>query len=128
MGTVESEKTELKQRKKVQLNTDDAVKNRERVSKHSEKNSDSEEEEPKKETEEERVARIGQVSVSFTDFVFKCIDYDMLKMFVGSMIGFFCLVLIVTIIYLIFCFFFYERQWELYFPSDKVRMHATSEL
>lgn len=128
MGTVESDKTELKQRNKVKINTDDAVKGRERVSKHSEKNSDSEEEEPKQETEEERVARIGQVSVSFTDFVFKCIDYDMLKLFLGSMIGFFCLVLIVTIIYLIFCFFFFERQWELYFPSHKVRMHATSEL
>ena len=124
MGTAETEKNELKQRKKIQLNTDDAVKAR--SVKNSEKNSDSEEEQPIKETEEQRVKRISQVPVSFADFVFKCIDYDMLKLFIGSMVGFFCLVIIVTLIYLLFCFFFFERQWELYFGSAKVRM--TSEL
>ena len=73
----------------------------------------------KKETSEERVERITHTNVSFTEFWFQCVDWDMLKLFFGLLIIFFCVVGFATLLYLFFIFNFREKLWYYYFPVSK---------
>ena len=73
----------------------------------------------KKETSEERVGRISQTNVSFMDFWFQCLDWEMLKLFFGLLILFFFAVGIASLLYLFFVFNFNEKLWYYYFPVSK---------
>ena len=73
----------------------------------------------KKETSEERVERITHTNVSFMEFWFHCVDWDMLKLFFGLLIIFFLVVGFATLLYLFFIFNFREKLWYYYFPVSK---------
>jgi len=82
----------------------------------SSKNSDSN---IKKETSEERVERISHTKVSFLEFWFQCLDWEMLRLFFGLLMLFFTFVGIVSFLYLCFVFSFNEKLWYFYFPVSK---------
>ena len=65
----------------------------------------------KKETSDERVGRISQTNVSFMDFWFQCLDWEMLRLFFGLLMLFFCSVGIASLLYLFFVFSFNEKLW-----------------
>ena len=71
------------------------------------------------ETSEERVERINHTSVSFMQFWFQCLDWEMLRLFFGLLMLFFTLVGIISFIYLCFVFAFNEKLWYFYFPVSK---------
>lgn len=91
------------------------------------KDSKSVDEVTKQETPEERIARINNVQISFSDFFVKCLDHEMLKLFFGSLFAFFMLVGFATVVYLIFIYFFQPRLWNIYFPSEEMHRHAHGE-
>ena len=70
----------------------------------------------KKETSEERVDRISHTSVSFMEFWFQCLDWEMLRLFFGLLMLFFCMVGVASIFYLFAVFSFNEKLWYYYFP------------
>ena len=85
--------------------------------------------EPKKvETEEERIARINQTKITVSDFLFKCLDHEMLKLFFLSMIAFFLVVGFITCIYLTVIFFFKQSLWQFYFPTEEQIKRMRGEL
>jgi len=86
------------------------------------------EDETKKETTEERLARISNVKISFSDFFVKCIDHEMLKLFFGLLLAFLILVGLCTCMYLVFIFFFKPSMWNLYFPSEEFNKKMQGEL
>jgi hypothetical protein len=79
---------------------------------------DSSTEKKKPETQEERIARINAVNITLGDFVFKCLDHEMIKLFILCMLGFFFITGIVTCIYLTVIFFFKQSLWQFYFPTE----------
>lgn len=93
-----------------------------------EKDSKSEKDGVKAETEEERIARISNVQITFSDFFVKCIDHDMLKLFFGALIFFFFFVGVITMIYLVIIYFFRQSMWNYYFPSEEFHKNAHGEL
>jgi len=84
-----------------------------------EKKDTTEEKVVKKETQEERVARISSVKLSFADFCRDCIDYDYLKLFTFLSLGFCFVVGVITILYLLFLYFFRTRLFYYYFPTEE---------
>ena len=86
--------------------------------KNNEKNEENESN-GKKETSEERVDRISHTHVSFMDFWFQCLDWEMLRLFFGLLMLFFCAVGIASLLYLFFVFSFNEKLWYYYFPVSK---------
>jgi len=71
------------------------------------------------ETSEERVERINNTRVSFMEFWFQCLDWEMLRLAFGLLLLFFTLVGIICFIYLCFVFSFNEKLWYFYFPVSK---------
>ena len=99
----------------------------------------------KKETVEERIARINAVNLTLGDFFFKvgidyyylisnyyifcikiylkysifqCLDHQMLKLFFLCMLAFFFTVGVITSIYLTVIYFFKQSLWYFYFPTE----------
>lgn len=83
---------------------------------------------PKQETPEERMERISNVQISFSDFFIKCVDHQMLKLFFLSLIFFFFAVGMVTCLYLVFIYFFHAKMWYFYFPDGHSHSSAHGEL
>jgi len=73
----------------------------------------------KKETSEERVQRISHTHVSFMEFWFQCLDWEMLKLFFALLMLFLCAVGFATLLYLFLVFFLKENLWYYYFPLGK---------
>lgn len=63
----------------------------------------------------ERVRKIESLPIGFKDFL-STLDFQMLGLFVKCMLGFFFASLILSLIFLIFVFFFNEDLWFEYFP------------
>jgi len=82
----------------------------------------------KVETQEERIARINQTKITLSDFLFKCLDHEMLKLFFLSMIAFFLCVGFITCIYLTIIFFFKQSLWQFYFPTEEQIRRMKGEL
>jgi len=73
----------------------------------------------KKETEEERLARISSVKLTFNDFFRDCVDHEYVKLFFFLCILFCFMVGVVTILYLLFLYFFRTRAFYYYFPTEE---------
>lgn len=73
----------------------------------------------KNETSKEREERIKKTEVSIADFFSQCVDYDMLKLFFGLLLIFFCTVGLATLFYLFFIYLFKAKMWNFYFPSHE---------
>jgi len=84
--------------------------------------------EKKKETTEERIARINKVNLTIGDFVFKCLDHEMLKLFFLLMVLFFLAVGVITVIYLTVIYFFKQSLWQFYFPTEEHLRSLRKEL
>ena len=81
---------------------------------------------------QERVAKIEAHKLSFADFL-SSLDYDMLKLFVKSMLAYLFASVILSLIFLVCVYFFNEDLWYEYFPvSDDeqviVNLKALEEL
>lgn len=125
MGLSENEKEcEVKQRIIPKLTADKAEGRREK--KECVKCQGAEAE-SRKETPEERIERINKVQITFSDFFVKCLDHDMIKLFLLSLFAFLLLVGFVTCIYLFFIFMFKERMWHFYFPTEEMRKNPHGE-
>ena len=61
--------------------------------------------------------KINKTKVSFFDFWYECIDWDMIKLFYAMMMLFFCTVGFTTMIYLLYVFNYNENMWYYYFPG-----------
>ena len=61
--------------------------------------------------------KINKTKVSFFDFWYECIDWDMIKLFYAMMMLFFCTVGFTTMIYLLYVFNYNEKMWYYYFPG-----------
>jgi len=73
----------------------------------------------KKETTEERIVRINKTSVTFMEFWYECLDWEMLRLFFGLLLLFFCMVGVASLLYLMFVFNYRESLWYYYFPVSK---------
>jgi len=72
-----------------------------------------------KETKEERVIRIDKTRVTVMEFWNECLDWEMLRMFLGLFLLFLCMVGLASLLYLMFLFNFREKVWHQYFPISK---------
>merc|ERR1712061_87715 len=63
--------------------------------------------------------KINKTKVSFFDFWYECIDWDMIKLFYAMMMLFFCTVGFTTMIYLLYVFNYNEKMWYYYFPVSR---------
>ena len=63
-----------------------------------------------------REKKINKTKVSFFDFWYECIDWDMIKLFYALMMLFFCTVGFTCMIYLLYVFNYNEKLWYYYFP------------
>ena len=73
----------------------------------------------KKESVEERIVRIDQTKVTFMEFWYECLDWEMLRLFFGLLLLFFTMVGIASLLYLMFVFNYREKLWYFYFPVGK---------
>lgn len=73
-----------------------------------------------KETAEERTERISKVEITFSDFFTKCLDHEMLRLFVVTMFCFLLCVGALTVFYLVFVYFFKYTLWLAYFPTEEM--------
>ena len=63
-----------------------------------------------------REKKIQKTKVSFFDFWYECVDWEMLKLFYALLMLFFCTVGIAVALYLLYVFNFNEKLWYFYFP------------
>jgi len=74
-------------------------------------------EEMKKARANEKI--IKKTKVSFFDFWYECIDWDMIKLFYALLMLFFCTVGFAVFFYLFYVFNFNEKLWYFYFPVSR---------
>ena len=70
-----------------------------------------------KESEKERIKRIQDTNVSFTDFLKLCVDVETLKLFIGILLLIFIGTFIASILYIGFVYKFDAKTWTFYFPT-----------
>ena len=63
-----------------------------------------------------REKKIQKTKVSFFDFWYECIDWEMIKLFYALLMLFFCTVGIACALYLLYVFNYNEKLWYYYFP------------
>ena len=74
-------------------------------------------EEMKKARANEKI--IKKTKVTFFDFWYECIDWDMIKLFYALLMLFFCTVGLAVFLYLFYVFNFNEKLWYFYFPVSR---------
>ena len=62
-----------------------------------------------------RIARLESTKIGIRDW-YNCLDFDMLRLFWKSMFAFFFLGLVISLVFLVFVYFFNEDLWYEYFP------------
>ena len=72
-----------------------------------------------------REKKIARTKVSFFDFWYECIDWEMIKLFYALLMLFFCTVGIAVALYLLYVFNFNEKLWYWYFPVREGFKHES---
>merc|ERR1712029_474414 len=80
-------------------------------------NGDSRRQEKKQAVAKEK--KINKTQVTFFDFWYECIDWDMIKLFYALLMLFFCTVGLAVFLYLFYVFNFNEKLWYFYFPVTR---------
>jgi len=121
MGVSEDETDcNLKHRIIPKLTADKADKKRSKEAATTKQESADQPTKKKQETPEERLERISNTQITFSDFFLKCLDHEMLKLFFVTLFLFFCAVGVLTCIYLAFIYFFKYAIWQMYFPTEEM--------